>query len=265
MTSLHSRSLGPLAPLAPLAPGTRERLAAIELVASDVDGTLTQAGKLGPLLLDAIARLHALGVGLVPVSGRPAGEVLGLCRYLPRVEFGVAENGLLEIVADQAPRWLASPTDLARLVAVGEHLNREHHAGLRRTGDGFCRLGDVAYERESRDERDLLRIRELAEAEGVFLIWSNVHIHLAERRPDKGAGLLLALERRGIDPRRVATVGDAPNDAGLFVAGRFGLSFGTSDVIAQREWFDALPEFVATQREVAGFLELVDALVAAKS
>jgi hydroxymethylpyrimidine pyrophosphatase-like HAD family hydrolase len=248
-----------------LAMASRERLAAIDLIASDVDGTLTQVGKLGTPLLDALDRLHARGVGLIPVSGRPAGEVLGLCRYLPHVEFGVAENGLLEIVADQPPRWLGPSTDLARLLAVGEHLNRDHHAQLRRTGDAFCRLGDVAYERESRDERELLRLRELAEARGVFLIWSNVHVHLAERRPDKGAGLLLALERRGIDPRRVATVGDAPNDAGLFVADRFGLTFGTADVLAQHEWFDALPEFVAAQREVAGFLELVEVLVAARS
>lgn len=259
MASLPGPSLAPLSHAPP------ERLAAIDRIASDVDGTLTRAGKLGPALLDTIARLHAVGVALVPVSGRPAGEVQGLCRYLPRVEFGVAENGLLEIVADQPPRWLGEPTDVARLVAVGEHLNRDHHAGLRRTGDAFCRLGDVAYERESRDEHELLRLRELAEAEGVFLIWSNVHVHIAQRWPDKGAGLLLAFERRGIDPRRVATAGDAPNDGGLFIAGRFGLTFGTADVVGQREWFDALPEFVAGQREIDGFIELADAIVAAKS
>ncbi len=251
--------------LAALDSAPRERLAAIDLIASDVDGTLTRAGKLGPLLFDAIERLHAHGLALVPISGRPAGEVLGLCRYLPRVEFGVAENGLLEIVANHPPRWLGQPTDLARLLAVGEHLNRDHDAQLRRTGDAFCRLGDVAYERDSRDERELLHLRELAEAQGVFLVWSNVHIHLAEAKPDKGAGLLRVFEARGIDPLRVATVGDAPNDAGLFVAGRFGLTFGTSDVIGQAPWFDALPEFVAGQREVAGFVELVDALIAART
>lgn len=254
----------PASSLSPLASAPHERLAAIDRIASDVDGTLTSRGRLGAVLLDALARLHAVGVGLVPISGRPAGEVLGLCRYLPHVEFGVAENGLVEIVADQPPRWLGPATDVARLAAVGEHLNRDHDARLVRTGDAFCRIGDVAYERESRDERELLRLRELAEAQGAFLIWSNVHVHLAERKPDKGAGLLVSLERRGIDPQRVATAGDAPNDAGLFVPGRFGLTFGTADVVGQREWFEALPEFVAAQREVAGFLELAEALIAAR-
>jgi hypothetical protein len=251
--------------LTPIASAAHERLASIEWIASDVDGTLTCKGRLAPRLLDAIARLHALGIRLVPISGRPAGEVLGLCRYLPFVEFAVAENGLLEIVADRAPRWLETPTNLERLLAVGEHLNREHDARLVRTGDAFCRIGDVAYERESRDERELVRLRELAGEQGVHLVWSNVHVHLAERKPDKGAGLLAVLAQRGIDPATVATAGDAPNDAGLFVPGRFGLTFGTVDVVGQREWFEALPEFVAGRREIDGFLELVEALVAARS
>src|SRR5690606_41365504 len=115
----------------------------------------------------------------------------------------------------------------ARLRDVGEHLNRDHDARLRLTGDAYCRLGDVAYERDGRDETELLQWRELAEAAGVHLIWSNVHIHLAEQRVDKGAGLLALLARRNIDPRTVVTVGDAPNDGGLFEPDRFGLTVGT--------------------------------------
>lgn len=233
-----------------------ERLTTLAVVATDVDGTLTRGGKLGPELLTAFAALSQAGFELIPISGRPAGEVLGLCRYLPGVRFGVAENGLLEIEPDKPPRWLSEPTDLARLRAVGEHLNRDHDAKLRLTGDAFCRIGDVAYERDGRDEAELLRLRELAEAAGVHLIWSNVHVHLAERRPDKGAGLLRVLDDRGIDPATVVTVGDAPNDGGLFVSERFGLTVGTADVLAASEWFDALPEFVSAAPEVEGFLEL---------
>ncbi len=109
-----------------------------------------------------------------------------------------------------------------------------------------------------------MRLRSLAEAEGVFLIWSNVHVHLAERRPDKGEGLLRLLAQRGIDASRVVTIGDAPNDGGLFVDERFGLTVGTADVLAQRTWFDALPEYVTAEREVTGFIELADRLLAAR-
>lgn len=238
--------------------------AAITVVATDVDGTLTRAGKLSAASLDAFARLADAGLTLIPISGRPAGEVLGLCRYLPGVEFGVAENGLLEIEPDRAPSWLDTPTDLARLERVGEHLNREHGAKLERTGDAFCRIGDLAFERDGRDARELVRLRELAEAAGVHLVWSNVHIHLAERRPDKGAGLLGLLARRGLDPAEVATIGDAPNDAGLFEPGRFALTVGTADVLAAREHFAALPDYVSARPELDGFLELGERLLAAR-
>ena len=247
-----------------LSAASERDFAALKVVATDVDGTLTRAGELGVEIPELFARLHDAGVRVIPISGRPAGEVLGLCRYLPGVEFGVAENGLLEIVPDEAPRWLGEPTDLARLRAVGEHLNRDHDARLRVTGDAFCRLGDLAFEREQRDERELLRLRELAEAAGIHLVWSNVHVHLAERRPDKGAGLLRLLGERGIDPASVVTIGDAPNDGGLFEPGRFGMSVGTAEVLVQREWFSALPDYVSAAPEADGFAELGARLLAGR-
>jgi HAD superfamily hydrolase (TIGR01484 family) len=237
-----------------------ERLASIAVVATDVDGTLTRDGELGPDLLTALLELRAAGIRVIPISGRPAGEVLGLCRYLA-FEFGVAENGLFEIVPDVAPRWLTEPSDVGRLRGIGEHLNRELDARLRLTADAFCRLGDVAYERDGRDETELLRLRVAAEAHGVHLIWSSVHVHIAAQKPDKGAGLLRLLADRNIDPRTVVTIGDAPNDAGLFVAQRFGLTVGTADVLPQRRWFPQLPEYVTAAREVDGFLELASMLL----
>jgi HAD superfamily hydrolase (TIGR01484 family) len=261
---LSSPAKAPSEPLT-LAELPNDRLAALAVVATDVDGTLTDHGKLGPELLAALTKLVRAGFTVIPISGRPAGEVLGLCRYLPGVRFGVAENGLLEIEPDHAPRWLSQQTDVARLRAVGEHLNRNHAAELRLTGDAFCRIGDVAYERDGRDEIELLRLRRLAEAEGVFLIWSNVHVHLAEREPDKGTGLLELLARRKIDPAQVVTIGDAPNDGGLFEPNRFGLTVGTADVVPQRQWFRTLPQCVTAAREVGGFLELVERLCSRRS
>jgi hydroxymethylpyrimidine pyrophosphatase-like HAD family hydrolase len=262
MASPRKPSLEDRRPIA-LAELPQDRLASIAVIATDVDGTLTRAGELGAELLDALVRVRAAGIRVIPISGRPAGEVLGLCRYLP-VDYGVAENGLFEIVPDQAPRWLTSPSDPAALRAVGEHLNRELDAGLRPAADAFCRLGDVAYERDDRDETELLRLRTAAEAHGVHLIWSSVHVHLAAQAPDKGAGLLTLLERRGIDPRTVVTIGDAPNDAGLFVSDRFGLTVGTADVLTQLRWFPDQPECVTADREVDGFLELAHRLLATR-
>jgi predicted mannosyl-3-phosphoglycerate phosphatase (HAD superfamily) len=248
-----------LLPLADLRGGARAR--DIALVATDVDGTLTRRGKLDPAVMAAISALNEAGIRVIPVSGRPTGEVLGLCRYLPGVARGLAENGLLEVIPDRPPRWLGRPTDKARLRAVGAALNAEMGAGLRLTGDDFCRLGDVAYERDGREEGELLRLRAAAEAHGVHLVWSNVHVHLAEAIPDKGAALLQLVAELEIDPARVVTIGDAPNDAGLFTRGRFGLTVGTADVRHQRAYFPALPEFVSAEAEGAGFVELATILL----
>ncbi|MCA9658087.1 MAG: HAD family phosphatase [Myxococcales bacterium] len=255
----------PLTPLRDLLkPGGPRSAREFALVATDVDGTLTRSGSLEPAVLGAIARLVDAGITVWPVSGRPTGEVMGLCRYLPGVSRGLAENGLLEVIPDRVPRWLGTPTDKARLKAVGDLLNAEHGAGLELTADDFCRLGDVAYERAGREEAELLRLRAAAEAAGVHLIWSNVHVHLAEAIPDKGAALLHLAGELGIDPATIVTVGDAPNDAGLFVPGRFGLTVGTADVGRQRDYFPHLPQAMTAEREAAGFIELAEALLAGR-
>ncbi len=235
--------------------------AGIELVATDVDGTLTRDGALTAATLGAIEELTGAGIEVVPVSGRPAGEVLGLCRYLPGVRKGIAENGLISVVPDQPVQFIGRPTNPARLREVGDALNADHGANLRLAGDEFCRVGDVAYERDGRDVPELMRLRDAAQAAGVFFVWSSVHVHLAERIPDKGEGLLQMLERWGRAPSAVATIGDAPNDAGLFTPGRFGLTVGTADVVAQAQDFPHLPQMVTSGRELDGFLELARGLL----
>lgn len=246
-----------IAPISRMRPVVRPAL-----IATDVDGTLTRAGKLDPAALAAITRLVAAKVAVVPVSGRPAGEVTGLCRYLPGVTRGLAENGLLEVIPDRAPRWLGTPTDKSRLRQVGERLNADHAARLRVTGDDFCRLGDVAYEREGRDEHELVRLQALAAEMGAHLVWSNVHVHLAEAVPDKGAAVLQLAAELGIDPRAIVTIGDAPNDAGLFVGGRFGATVGTADIAAQLQYVPEAPQYITLAREGAGFVELAEAVLA---
>lgn len=238
-----------------------EVLASVRVVATDVDGTLTREGALDPEVVRVIAALVEAMVEVVPISGRPAGEVLGLCRYLPGVHRSIAENGLLEIVPDREPRWLAEPTDPEALRAVGRRLNEEHGAGLRLAPDHPFRLGDVAYERDDRDPETLARLRVQAEAMGVRMVWSSVHVHLTPRPPDKGQGLLRFAADHGLDPATILTIGDAPNDAGLFVGGRFGVTVGTADVLRERDAFDALPTYVTDERESEGFLAVARALL----
>ncbi len=237
------------------------RFGGIRLLATDVDGTLTKDAALDPDVVAEIGRLHRLGIEVVPVSGRPAGEILGLVRYLPGVRRGIAENGQVEVIPDRPVRWLGPPTDRAKIRAVALEIGVAAGLTLRVTADDPFRVGDVAFERDGASDETLSALVPDVHARGLFITWSNVHVHFTPAPPDKGAALLVAA---GVDGSAIATIGDAPNDAGLFVAGRFGVTVGTADVLRQRAVMPAMPEFVTAAAESEGFLELAAILVATR-
>jgi hydroxymethylpyrimidine pyrophosphatase-like HAD family hydrolase len=237
--------------------------ASIRVIATDVDRTLTTGGKIGSDVARAVAALAERGIEVLPVSGRPSGEIQGLVRYLPGVRRAIAENGLLLVIPDSAPRWLAGATDVQGLRRVGEWLNAERGGGLELAGDAYCRIGDVAYERDGRDEAELVRLREAAGERGIHLTWSNVHVHLAERVPDKGAAVVGLFAEEGVSGGSILTLGDAPNDEGLFIEGRFGLTVGTADVLEQLAHFEHAPSHVAAVAEGAAFVEVARLLLGA--
>ncbi len=242
----------------------RERLAAVRVVATDVDGTLTTAGELAAAAVDAIAALARAGVEVLPVSGRAAGEVLGLVRYLPGVRRGIAENGQVLVEPERALTWLAPEPDRAAIEAGAREVAGSIGERLELAPDWFCRVGDVAFERGGRPDAVIAPLVEAARGRGLFVVWSSVHIHFSASAPDKGGALMRLLEASAIDRRSVLTMGDAPNDAGLFVAGRFGVTVGTGDVKAHASYMTSLPEFVCTEREGAAFLAVARALLSVR-
>jgi len=246
------------------------RAGAIRLVATDVDGTLTREGALAPEIIAAINRLVAAGIEVMPVSGRSAGEVLGVVRYLPGVRRGIAENGLVEVIPDQPVRRIAfagraaigiDPDDRARVRAEAQEVGAKVGMPLVSTPDDVFRLVDVAFERAGRTDVELAVLAAALRDEALHVTWSNVHVHVTREPPDKGRAVLAAA---GVDPLAIATIGDAPNDAGLFVAGRFGVTVGTADVPRQAAAMPHLPEFVTAHPEAQAFLELTEWLLAAR-
>jgi hydroxymethylpyrimidine pyrophosphatase-like HAD family hydrolase len=241
------------------------RAGAVRLVATDVDGTLTREGALAAEIIGAIARLVAAGIEVMPVSGRSSGEVLGVVRYLPGVRRGIAENGLVEVIPDQPVRrvgmGVVDPDDRARVRAMALEVGARIRMPLVATPDDVFRLVDVAFERAGRTDDELAVLAAAVRDEGLFVTWSNVHVHVTREPPDKGRAVLAAA---GVEGIAIATIGDAPNDAGLFVAGRFGITVGTADVPRQAAAMPHLPEFVTAHPEADAFLELTDWLLAAR-
>jgi hypothetical protein len=246
-----------------LATAPREQLRAIRLLATDIDGTMTREGKLPPAILSMMESLADAGIEVLPITGRPSGEALGLARYLPRVKHAIAENGATYIIPEEPLEFLVPVPNRAKLVALAAELSRDLERPLCLTPDDFCRSVDVAFLRDGRNESELENLRQQAAARGVFLVWSSVHIHLNETAPDKGAAALTLAARLGYQPHEIATIGDAPNDAGLWVAGRFGLPVGTEAVLRYLEVLPHHPAFVVSEA-ATGWLELGQALLDAR-
>lgn len=259
-------------------PEARAALASVRMVATDVDGTLTERGSDGsttllPVVLGAIEELTHAGVEVLPVTGRTAGEALALARYLPGVRRSIAENGATLLVPDAPVEVLRGERDAARLRGLPEALVgsvADPRGPLQLAPDAFARVGDVAFERGGRDELILRRWQLACEDAGVAMIWSSVHVHLSTAPPDKGAAVLELAARDGLDPATILTIGDAPNDAGLWTDGRFGWTVGNADIDAWASTvLDTTPSFVLPRWRVAagaqGWCEMAEVLLSARA
>jgi hydroxymethylpyrimidine pyrophosphatase-like HAD family hydrolase len=248
-------------PLLQTAP--KEVLRRIRLIASDIDGTMTHNAKLPASILDAFERLAAAGIEVLPITGRPSGEALGLARYLPTVRHAIAENGATYIVPEEPIEFFQKAPDRARLERTATHLSTFLQKPLTLAPDSFCRLGDIAYLRDGRHEDELSNIKQKAKEQGIFLVWSSVHIHLSESELDKGVAALTLAKRLGYAPEEIASIGDAPNDSGLWAKDRFGLMVGTADVLKQLAVLPNLPSYLVSEG-ATGWLEFAQALISAK-
>jgi HAD superfamily hydrolase (TIGR01484 family) len=78
----------------PLSALNQSTLSNIRLIASDVDGTLTQNGKFSSDFISTLLDLQSAGIKVLLVTGRSTGWVNALVNYLP-VEGAIAESSSL--------------------------------------------------------------------------------------------------------------------------------------------------------------------------
>lgn len=246
-----------ISPLRAIAPA---RLARLRVILTDIDGTITRDGKITAEMIAGSSQLAAAGVEILPVTGRSAGEALGLARYIPAFRRAIAENGGVLVVPDQPLYFLRPPVDRDRLAAAAAELG--HGQWMPAPCSAF-RLTDQAWERADQPSEKLADARVRAEAMGLHLTWSSVHIHLTELPPDKGAGALRVLGNNLIDPQDALAIGDAPNDEGLWERERFGVTVGTAEVVQCWSQLRHRPEFVVGSA-ATGWLEMAAQVRAAK-
>lgn len=253
----------------------RRKLAAIKVVAADVDGTVTTEGRVSAATLTAFEKLQEAGCRVVLVTGRSAGWGAALASYLPGVTGVVAENGAVFI---QATTGEAAPTLLDQslvdesgpsIAAVEECLSAvlSKYPAARPGTDNYCRLTDRTI--EVGENIDPQVVKGIAQQYGLHHTFSTVHHHLSRSSLTKKTGLLLALREYvypDIDASvEVATIGDSVNDAPLFEPASFAITFGVRSIL---RWLsdlgDCVPKYVTLADGGVGFNEICGLIIRAR-
>lgn len=256
-------------PLAALDPGT---LRGLEGLLFDLDDTLLSRGVLTREAYGALWDMHAAGLRLVAVTGRPSAWGELLVRQWP-IDGAVTENGAVHVVREGmgvAIRERCGPDERtrrrARLAAIVERVGaRVPEASL--TDDIGGRRSDVTWdigERVRLPEDRVARIRQEIREAGARTTSSSVHIHATFDEDDKASGTVHFLSQTfGVDAGRArvryAFAGDSGNDAACFAA--FATTFAVANVKAHLSRIPVSPRFVAAAAMGEGFAEIARAML----
>jgi HAD superfamily hydrolase (TIGR01484 family) len=236
----------------------------VRLVATDVDGTLTQNGKFTPALLIALNDLAAAGIPVLLITGRSAGWVNGLAEYLPVVG-AIAENGaifykgqhgeLLAPIADITTHRQALAKTFASLQTAFPQIQE--------SSDNRFRMTDWTFDVEGLSVTDLKELSDRAQDQGWGFTYSTVQCHIRLVQQDKANGLEQVLQRYfpELMKEEVVTIGDSPNDESLFNGDRFPVSVGVANIRHYVDQIKYQPRFVTEAAEAEGFCELARLLL----
>ncbi len=264
--------------LIPLAQCPRETLAAIEGVLTDIDETVSTRSQLTAEAYGAMEALKKSGFRVIPVTGRPAGWCDLIARFWP-VDAVVGENGAFWMWHDHAAgklrtRFVQGEAERAdgrrRLEVVRARVLREV-PGAAVASDQPYRAADLAIDfcedvpALAHDE--IRHIVKIFEAEGAHAKVSSIHVNGWFGDYDKlTTSRLMMRELFGVDlgasRARYIFSGDSPNDAPMF--GFFPNAVGVANVRDFAADMDHLPRWITVARSGAGFVELAQALIAAR-
>ena len=245
----------------------------IQAVLVDIDDTLTTEGKLTAQAYVALERLHAAGMRVVPVTGRPAGWCDHIARMWP-VDAVVGENGafyffrtagrLEKRFHDEAG---ARAEKRSRLEAIARRIMAAV-PGCAPASDQAYRETDLAIDYcedvPALPVEAAERIAALMREAGLSAKVSSIHVNGWFGDYDKLAMTrTLFRERFALDldaaNAQVVFAGDSPNDAPMF--GFFANSVGVANVRRFEALLAEKPKYVTAAPSGAGFAELAGHLL----
>ncbi|MGL5926088.1 HAD family hydrolase [Chroococcidiopsis sp.] len=232
----------------------------IKIIATDMDGTLTQKGKFTSDLLLMFEKLALADLQVLIVTGRSAGWVSGLVNYLP-IAGAIAENGGLFYSVRNEEAIALTPISnrleyRQELAAVFQRL-QQFFPQIRESSDNCFRITDWTFDVRGLSVEQLDRLSSICQELGWGFTYSNVQCHIKPLNQDKANGLMQVLQDYfQCLPEQVLTVGDSPNDESLFNPQYFPFSIGVANVLEYAERLNYQPSYITKASEGQGFCEL---------
>ena len=255
------------------------RLARLRGICTDVDDTLTRDGAIEPAALQALQALHAAGLPVMAVTGRPMGWSRPFAQSWPLLAI-VAENGAVALKRDPAAtdglrvEYLQDAATRARnterLQAMARSiLGQLPHARLARDSAG--RITDIAVDHAEHTHlsaADVERVVGLMRTAGMTATVSSIHINGWYGTHDKWVGACWALQllqgqRLEDEVGEWLFVGDSPNDQAMFA--RFPLSVGVANLRHVASQLHSRPAYLTAAERGQGFAEVARAVLAARA
>jgi HAD superfamily hydrolase (TIGR01484 family) len=238
----------------------------VRLVATDLDGTLTKAGRFTPRMLQALEAFTQAEIQVLIVTGRSAGWVSGFAHYLP-IAGAIAENGgifyanpvsQMEFLVD-----LADPALHRQQLAQQFSALQADFPDLQASVDNPFRITDWTFDLTGLSLAALQTLGDRCQQAGWDFTYSTIQGHIKLPAQDKATGLLQVLAQHfpHLSPAQVVTVGDSPNDESLFNQSLFPLSVGVANVMEYRDRLTHHPTYLTDAAEGDGFEQLSQCLL----
>lgn len=265
--------------LRPLTEWPADQRVRIKGVFTDIDDTLTDAGRMEAPVLDALFRLQRAGLLVVPITGRPAGWCDMVARMWP-VDAVVGENGAFYFRYDHDARRMvrrfaddstSRAENQRRLADLGEKILAAVPNSAIAADQAYreCDLAiDFAEDVGPLTDSDIDRIVDIFHEHGATAKVSSIHVNgwfgtydkltMAKQLMQEIFSVDLAAEKD-----RYVFVGDSPNDSPMF--GFFDNSVGVANVRPFADRCDALPRWITDAARGAGFCELAEALLSVRT
>jgi len=239
-------------------------------VFTDIDDTLTRDGAIEPDALAALGRLHAAGIHVIAITGRPMGWSEPFARSWP-VDAIVAENGAVALFREGGSLHVEYAQDeptrvhnTHRLNAVAQQLLREV-PGAMLARDSAGRITDIAIDHSEFTQLPPQRIAQvvaLMSAAGMNATVSSIHINGWFGTHTKLTGAHWMVRRLldcELEAERWVYVGDSTNDQLMFA--HFPLSVGVANLREFAAQLEVWPRYITQHERGRGFAEVADTLL----